>query len=62
MNSRLKRNLAAVEYKDDDYETTTDVLKDLLPFLENDKKKLKECLLLTFDNLISHIISFELEQ
>lgn len=38
MNSRLKRNLAAVEYKDDDYETTTDVLKDLLPFLENDKK------------------------
>tara|TARA_B100000242_G_C42878760_1_gene407737 strand:+ start:134 stop:667 length:534 start_codon:yes stop_codon:yes gene_type:complete len=30
--------------------------------LENDKKKLKECLLLTFDNLISHIISFELEQ
>ena len=29
--------------------------------LENDKKNLEECMILTFDNIISHIISFELE-
>ncbi len=29
--------------------------------LENDKNNLEECMILTFDNIISHIISFELE-
>ena len=29
--------------------------------LENDKRNLEECMILTFDNIISHIISFELE-
>ena len=29
--------------------------------LENDKDNLKSCILLTFDNIISHIINFELE-
>jgi len=36
-NSRLTYKGNAVKFKDDDYETTKEILKDLTPFLENDK-------------------------
>ena len=35
--SRTNRKGIAVEFKDDDYETPSDILKDLLPYIEKDK-------------------------
>jgi hypothetical protein len=37
MNSRLSLKVCSVNFKDDDYETSTDNLKDLVPFLETNK-------------------------
>ncbi len=36
-HSRFNFKGATVEFKDDDYETPDNILKDLIPFLENDK-------------------------
>jgi hypothetical protein len=35
--SRLNRKGQKLEFKDDDYETTKDILKDLVPFIEKNK-------------------------
>ncbi len=36
-HSRLNRIGNTLEFKDDDYETSKDILKDLLPFIESNK-------------------------
>jgi len=36
-HSRLNRKTNAVEFKDDDYETSKEILSDLLPFIEDYK-------------------------
>jgi len=36
--SRLRLKGGAVEFKDDDYETHSEILKDLLPFIKNGEK------------------------